>query len=259
MKNILKTVCVVAALFAAALPARAGGVLYVAADEAAALKIYNGYTGTFTAVIGTGGASNIMPFTVDGNANVIDGSGNTDTIAELSAAIRAVTNAAGQSKLIVDDSVSLGTDSTDGELLDGTYTALPNTWVTIPWDTSAALHHSVALSKAPQRIPGTQTDVGRVAVGGVVKSITGDLTGTGNATVAVYVDGSLKYGPITITSPKYELGAGGTNVANASVVLDLSPNIPFGKQSAVIVRATRATTMTTPNLTVTLGNEDYAP
>lgn len=244
MKKILSIIA--AALFACG--SSYAQTLFASADASPALRIYNAYTGTLTVVVSGAGTQALV--TADGLVNTVDGSGNTDTIAELTTAIAACTNASGEAKLLVDSSISLSADSTDGELLDGTYTAAAGNWLELPWDTSAALQYSACIQKAPQFSPGTMIDVSkRWHVPGVVKNVYGDITGTGNVTVSIYVNGVAKYSRV-ITSPKYELGAGGTNVANNSVSLsDVKiPEIAYGPQDAVLVRAARATTATTGNI-----------
>lgn len=228
--------------------ALAGTVHYEGADSSAAFRIWNGYTGSVVVVITTNGAGNNMSVTVDGLANTVDGSGSTDTIAELGAAIAAVTNTDGEAKLTVDTSVSLSTDSTDGELLDGTYTGAANAWLEIPWDTSACLFYQVAFPQSPI-FDVNGADQGRVPVPFTISKVQGFPTGTGNVTLSIYVDGSAQYSRV-YTSPVYQLGAGGTNVADASVVIDIAPGIPVGSQKSVIVRAARATTATTGNLSI---------
>ena len=247
MKKILYTAL---ALFALGSMSVKSQTLFAGADASPALRVYNGSAGSLSVVITTNGAGDNLTVTVDSNANTIDGSGTIDTIAELGAAIAADTNAGGEKLQLVDTSVSLSTDSTDGELLDGTYTAASGEWLMIPWDTSAALHYSASIQKAPQFKPGTMIDVSkRWHVPGVVKNVYGDVAGTGNVTVSIYVNGTAKFSQV-IPSPSYELGAGGTNVANNAVYLqDLNiPEIAYGPQDSVLVRAARATTATTGSI-----------
>jgi len=247
----MKFISIIAAILVCAATAALSQTVHYesGADATAAFRIYNGYTGNVVVVITTNGAGANMSATVDGNANTIDGSGNTDTIAELAAAFAAVTNADGDAKLTLDTSVSLAADSTDGELLDGSYTGAPNAWLDIPWDTSAALFYQVALPK----VPFFDSDGDVIAAGDrgsvpfKVKKVFGNPTGTGNVTLTIYVDGTAKYSRI-YESPVYMLGAGGTNVASTTVWLNDAPEIPVGSQSAVIVRAARATTATTGNI-----------
>ena len=222
----------------------AASIHYASADGSPAIRVYNGYTGTVSIVITTNGAGNNMSVTLDGLANALDGSGNTDTVAELAAAIAACTNRAGTAALVVDTDCALGTDSTDGELLDGTYTAVAGAWLEIPWDTSAALHYDVY-------IPDT-------AAGGVarqtqtkLKSVYGNPGGTGAVSLDVYLDGALAF-----SKPFIEpAGVSGTNdaavVISNTVDLQSDVNIPVGTKS-ILVRATRATTATTGMLGIVL-------
>lgn len=246
IKNIILAVALFA--IAACTPAIADNY-FETADSSPAFRVWNGGTGVVVVAITTNGAGADMSVTTDGLATTIDGSGNTDTIAELGAAVAACTNRDGTFTLTVDTSTSLAADSTDGELLDGVYTGAANAWLEIPWDTSAALHYSVSRPQAPLFARGTVIDRAGVAVGGKVSRVYGEPTGTGNVTLSIYVAGSLKYQK-TYVSPQYVLGAGNTNVADAVVSLDVEPGIPYGPQDAVIVRAARATTATTGNLGV---------
>lgn len=246
MKKILYTAL---ALFALGSMSANAQTLFAGADASPALRVYNGYAGSLSIVVS--GAGTGLVVTADSNVNTLNGDGSDDTVAELAALIAAVTNASNEKLLLVDTSVSLSTDSTDGELLSGTYTAGTGEWLEIPWDTSAALHYSASIQKAPQFKPGTMIDVSqRWHVPGVIKNVYGDVAGTGNVTVSIYVNGTAKFQQV-VTSPRYETPANGTNnVAEASVYLqDLSiPQIAYGPQDAVIVRAARATTATTGNI-----------
>lgn len=236
------------ALFALGVLSTPAQTLFASADASPALRIYNAYTGSLSVVVSGAGTQALV--TVDGLVNTVDGSGNDDTIAEVTVLLAGVTNKSGEAKLLVDPSVSLGTDSTDGELLNGTYTAASGAWLSIPWDTSAALHYDASIQKAPQFSPGTMIDVSkRWSIPGLVKNVNGDITGTGDVTVSIYVNGVAKFQQV-VTSPKYVLGAGGTNVADNAVYLqDLNiPDVAYGSQDAVLVRAARATTATTGNI-----------
>lgn len=213
-----------------------------AADTSPAIRIYNGYTGTVSIVITTNGAGNNMSVTLDGLANALDGSGNTDTIAELAAAITACTNASGQIKLVSDTLCSLGADSTDGELLNGTYTATTGKWLEIPWDTSAALFYSVY-------VPGQKYDSTRTQ--NTLKTAYGTVTGTGDVTLNVYLNGTLAWAKALPQT--YALDTNGSPVAVSSAVdLPVDIDIPVGASQSVLVRAVRATTATTGMLGITV-------
>ena len=242
MKKVISYL--VLALFAMTINAGAQ-TFFATADSSPALRVYNAYTGTATIVIqGTGGTQYVA--TVDGLATTISAKTN---IALLGAAIAAVTNTSGTANLLVDTSVSLAGDTTVTAIQAGGYTAAPNSWVSIPWDTSQCLHYDASIQRGPAFKPGTMTDVsGRWSIGGRINRINGDITGTGDVTVSVYVNGVLKYQRVQ-TSPIYVQPANGTNyTADASVVLHDAPDIAFGAQDSVIVRAARASTATTGNI-----------
>lgn len=245
MKKILYTAL---ALFALGVLSVNAQTLFANYDASPAIRIYNGYTGSLSVVVSGSGTGFVA--TVDGLANTLNGDGSDDTVAEIAALFAACTNASGTAALLVDTSVSLSTDSTDAELLSGTYTASAGEWLELPWDTSAALHYDASIQKAPQFKPGTMIDVSeRWHVPGVIKNVYGDIAGTGNVTVSIYVNGTAKFTQV-VPSPRYELGAGGTNVANNAVYLqDLNiPQIAYGPQDAVLIRAARATTATTGSI-----------
>jgi len=199
------------------------------ADTSPALRVYNGYTsGNVVIVIATGGASATMTNTVDSQDNVLDGSGATyDTITEIASFYGAMTNSSGVASVTVDKDCSLDADSTDGELLDGTYTATPGTWLEIPWDTSDVAFFSV------------YKPISTYERGVYVSKITGVPGGTHNATVSAYVAQTLVY----------QTGVA-SNTAG-SVFIDLDTNIPCTRGRGVFVRAAR-TTATTGSIGMTL-------
>jgi len=235
------------ALFAA-FGAQAQTVHYNGTDDTVpAFKIWNGYDNAMTIAITGGGTGFVV--TVDSNANTINGDGATDTVAELVPLLIAVTNAANEAKLVVDASYALGADSTDGELLSGVYTGAAGSWLSIPWDTSAAKFYQVAI---PSRDPkfdrsGNEIRDGKIpAVSFSLNRVYGQPTGTGAATLKVYVDGAEKYSESIPEA--YELGAGGTNVLNSTITFSRDLGIPVGAQDSVIVRASRATTAAGGNI-----------
>ena len=213
------------------------------ADKSVAMRVKNDSTATLSITIATGGASAANYVVINSNTNTIDGSGSIDTIAEFAAAIAACTNAAGSKPLTVDSACALAADSTDGELLDGTYTAAAGKWLELLWDTSAHLSYDLYL-------PGGQYGSGSYKI----SKITGCPVGTGNVTLGIYQGGTLIAQQI-YTSPVYvnpaTLLVGGTNVStNTMGVVDVV-NVDWAVDmrnlggEAVIVRAARATTATT--------------
>lgn len=234
MKKCLFTITALIALVAFA---NAQSIHYYAADEAPALRIYNGDADeTLTVTISSGGAAADMTAVIGSTTNTIDGSGNDDTVAELAALFAACTNSSGSAALTVDtDCVVATTESTDGELLDGTYTATAGNWVDIPWDTSDVVHYDVYVPDS--------------AAGGLrtpkltLKNIYGSVTGTGAVTLSVYLDGTLVWQK---NMPEVYESTNNT----ATVALPVVPDIPVGDK-AVLIRAVRATTATTGMLGAT--------
>lgn len=100
---------------------------------------------------------------------------------------------------------ALSTDNLTNLLVTATNTAVTvGAWdSTVKWDTSAALHYDVALS------PLIGNSIAPLGV--VVRSIFGDATGTGNATVRVYEDDTVKFQRVfPVSTNSYGLNA--TNV-----------------------------------------------
>ena len=213
-------------------------------DTSVALRVKNGYSsGTLSITIATGGASAENLVVIGTFTNTVDGSGTIDTIAELAAAIVACTNAAGTASLVADTDSALAADSTDGELLDGTYTAAPGKWLELLWDTSTAKHYDLYL-------PGGAYGHGAYKLA----KVTACPGGTGSVTMGIYQSGTLIAQKV-ITSPVYvnpaELLYGGTNVETNTmgiindVNVDWDLNIRSIGAQPIIVRATRASTATT--------------
>lgn len=222
--------------------AQAATISYKGADASPALRVFNTYTGTVSVVITTNGAGDNMSVTLDGLANAVDGSGDTDTIAELKAVILACTNRAGLAKLVVDSDCALAADSTDGELLDGTYTATAGKWLEIPWDTSAALHYDVY-------IPDNKADKTRLSRT-TISSVAGSVTGTGAGTLSVYIDGTLAWQKVCAETSALHPTSGVVTVVSSVLNLPVDVGVPVGAEQAAIVRMSRATTATTGILSV---------
>lgn len=242
---------VLAALSAA--PVNAQNQLFYAADGSPALRIYNGYTGTLTVAIDAAGASATNQVILDGLVNTVDGSGNTDTISELAAVIAACTNRAGSAKLVVDSDCSISTDSTDGELLSGTYTTNSGSWLVIPWDTSAILKYSAYVPKAGWK-DRDGADIRNQGVGNsyTLDSVFGDFTGTGNVTLNAYIGGSLAYQRV-YTSPVYVNAAStSTNATENGIAFDLPLSLRVAGQKPLLVEVKRATSATTGNIGIRL-------
>lgn len=201
-------------------------------DTAIALRARNNGSENVVVNITTNGAGADMSVVIGSVTNTVDGSGDTDTIAELAAAIAACTNSAGVAVLTVDQMCSLAADSTDGELMDTAVTITPGRWGNIAlWDTSDVKHYSVYLPD--ERTGGPDGDR-------VLKKIMGDPGGTGALTVEVYKDRTevLQYAyPTNVPSGVAE-----------SLSFELNPDIPVGRTGNVLIRASRASTGTTGNV-----------
>jgi hypothetical protein len=214
----------------------AASIHYEAADSSPALRVYNGGTETLTINIYEAGAAATNTVVIGSTSTTIDGSGTTDTVAELAAAIVACTNSAGGTVLATDTDCSLGADSTDGELLSGTYTAAAGAWLEIPWDTSAALHYDVYIPDTAAG--GIRTSVAKIG------TVYGNPVGTGNVTLSIYKGGTLAYQQLLP-----EVYAYSNNTA--TVALPVKIDLPVGSES-ILVRATRATTATTGMIGITI-------
>jgi len=199
------------------------------ADTSPALRFYNGFgTGTnVVIVIATGGAHAAMRNLVGAVPFVFDGSGSTDTITEISSYYGSMTDAYGNAYITMDKDCSLDADSTDGELLDGTYTATPGNWAEILWDTS-----DVAFFSA-------YWPVSEFEGGVYVSRLFGAPGGTGNATISVYAAQTLLYQTGVISNTL------------SSTFIDLDVVVPCTAGRGVFVRAAR-TTATTGSIGMTL-------
>jgi len=222
-------------------------------DASAAMRVKNGYDTTLTIVVASaGGAITGVVGGVDFDLTI--GGGTNDTITEVATSLSALTNASGTTSLTVNKEPSLNADSCDAELLDGTYTAAAGEWLELLWDTSTHLSLDLYF---PSRT--YQTGVSAY----ILKKVQALPTGTGNVTASIYKGGTLIASKV-ITSPIYvnpeTLVAGGTNAVTntygtvTTVNLDWELDMPFTGKDAVIVRATRATTLTSGVISATIPN-----
>jgi hypothetical protein len=190
---------------------------------------------------------------IGGVTNTFDaGTATYDTVAELAAAIEALTNSAGLKPLTVKYWCSLGTDTISNKVLTATNTiaASKHEWTDIGvWDTSTLLAYPVAVA------PGDNPKV--------LKSIDGNVAGTGNITLDVYScnmadNTQAKIGTWSVVSPIYVAGsmASISNVYSSDDVtmgiINMPVNVPVGRGEAVLVRASRATTATTGGVGITV-------
>jgi len=215
-------------------------------DKSVAFRVYNGYTGTVSWVVGSDTTIQTNTVTCDGNDNTLlsqTASANC-TIGTLATnAVAMCTNLSGTASLKINAEPSLAADSTIGTLLPGTYSITPSTWGDIYWDTSAALHYDLYL---PSRT--YQTGVAPY----VLESIRGVPGGTGKLTTSIYKDGTLvnqriDQSPVYVNASTFIITAGAyTNTYGVvnDVTLDWTVDMPFSGEEAVIIRSTRATTAT---------------
>ncbi len=221
-----------AALFALLLTGAAfgeGSIHYETEDSSPAIRAQNIGSDAVSIIIASGGASANNYVVIGSTTNVINGSGDIDTVAEFAAAIAACTNSAGLPVLVVDTRCSLDDDSTDGELLDGTYTIAAATggnkpWGEILWDTSDVTFYSVYIPAARQAPEGFRNAID-------IDKLYGNPGGTGAVTASVYLDGALAWQTICATN-----NSGGIEMPDV--------DIPVGSDP-VLVRVARATTATT--------------
>tara|TARA_R110002110_G_scaffold336074_3_gene546633 strand:+ start:10225 stop:10956 length:732 start_codon:yes stop_codon:yes gene_type:complete len=233
MKKEMKILTWSALLIALSVPAYAGSV-WNAADSASPFVVRY----TDAAKVGTIEitATGIVA-TDDSNANTLAYSASENSLTEVLAWINSATNATGtknfEAKIWGGIGSDLVTNGYFGVLSENTLT---KEWdYDVKWDTSNCLHYDSAAGVMVGSTPVQAGKIGRVF---------GDPIGTGNVTLSIYVDGSVKWSRL-ITSPVYVLSADATvNVAETSSAFDYEVNIDVGTQPA-FVRASRATTATT--------------
>jgi hypothetical protein len=223
-----------AALTAAAVVSAAPVPEYIAADASPAFTItldQSGVAGKF--VVTTNGAANDMAVIIGTTTNTVAGDSTIDTVAELRAALEACIYVSGTTTttpIVVDSQYSLTTDSTDGELLDGTYTLTNGTITSVMYDTSTALHYSLS------------------ARGGMLKSVAGDVGGTGDITLSIYSGGNLVW-----NETQY---AGVFNSVATTQLKAVQLNREFSDglyiPNRMLIRATRGTTATTGGFTAVI-------
>ena len=232
MKKILE---ITIALVATTLLVPAAAYHIGAADEGVALRVYNGdSSATLSILIGEAGAAATNAVAIGAVSTAIDGSGaGADTITEFAAAIVACTNAAGNAVLTVDKDCALDADSTDGELLDGTYTAVAGAWLELLWDSSENEQLDVYIPPASN--PGF-----------VLQKIYGNPVGTGPLTWSIYRNQSLAMQGIVELS--YALNTNDAATAlSANIELPIDAGIYMKRGEGVFLRAVR-TTMTGGNI-----------
>lgn len=226
-------------------------------DKAVALRIRNEYSSevvTLTIAAGDSAANYCLVQTPGGTlaSNALDFSGaGADTMTEIAALIAACTNASGVKSITVDYDCSLAADSTDDELLDSTSAIVqPGDWGDgALWDTSVALFYNVY-------IPGSTVGGGKNNK--VLEHIGGEVGGTGNVTLEVWIDQGIVWEKV-FTSPIYVVGATSTATStselyttDATTCIDVSPEIPIKRNENCFIRATRGTTGTEGTMKATV-------
>jgi hypothetical protein len=189
--------------------------------------------------------------TCDGLANIVT-AGTNDTIREIVDTLKACTNSSGTTSLTIDEDPSLAADSTDDDLLDGTYTAVAGKWLEVLWDTSQCKHYDLYL-------PNRSYQIGTAPY--IIGNVSGVPGGTGNVTASIYKNRTLVKQQV-FTSPVYvnpatwviPYAAGTATVnsaytnsftADATVNVDWNVDLPCNGQDGIIVRFSRDTTGTT--------------
>jgi len=231
------------------------GSVWGNADEPSALLVR--YVGTSEATVTF--ASALVTITNEGVVSTL-ALGPATALSAVKSAIEGSTNATGKANLecmywagLAADTVSNKFIAASARFVSGSATYPLNKWTAAlgVWDTSVALHYDAVITPIPMQ---------RGVIGGErLTSIIGDPTGTGNVTVKVYSDGTLKY-QCTKVSPVYVWPAtvGGTNdtTMTADAVVSLEEEHfgsglynPPGK--VMFVRVARATTATTGGIGAT--------
>lgn len=217
-------------------------LIYEAADGSAAIRVYNNGSESVSITIASGGAGAANTVVIGTTTNTIDGSGAIDTVAELAAVIGACTNSAGSMVLIVDTDCAVSTDSTDGELLDGTYTAAAGAWAELLWDTSDTLSYDLYLQDE-STAAWTKTRRGFATI----DKVYGNPLGTGDLTVSIYVGGTKVWEKLCVEPDLISATNDAVIVVNNNIpelpLTDLGIPVPANKPA--LVRMKRATTATT--------------
>jgi hypothetical protein len=209
-------------------------VVSTTANLSDALGIINKGTNVVTVTVSNSGTN--ISVVIDGNTNAVSGTNAQSTVA---AAIVACTNAAGYRPLSVDAECSLPADAIAGNLVNTTNTITKSAISYLLWNTANCLHSDLYFASSKHN-PGYG--------GCLLDSVIGCPVGTGDVTLSVYIGGTLSTEQI-YTSPVYALTV--TNTVNAAVDvvnINLPLNMRCTDSQAVLIRAARATTMTTPVL-----------
>ncbi len=224
----------VAILVALCIPVDAGSI-WNAADTAAPFAIRfndSDVTGTITVT-----ATNVV-VTDDGNANSrVFADDATPTLGEVVAAINSATNSAGGKNFEAVLWAGIAADVvTNSYLIVRSAATITGEWdYGVKWDTSTAKHYDSAVGVL---IGVSPTSAGKI------DRIFGDPIGTGDVTLSVYVDGSVKWSRL-IVSPVYTTPASTTiggytvpAVTNTIITFGGGTNAPATSVTNTIVSAT---------------------
>lgn len=231
------------ALGGAAMATPQDGQFFYAEDNAPAIRVYNSGSELVKIFINSGGASATNSVTIGDTVNTIDGSGDTDTVAEFAAAIAACTNSSGKKVLTVDTGCAVATtESTDGELLDelGSVNQIqPGNWGRVAWDTSDVKHFRTY-------IPSGAKDKGPSRGGLTINKLYGNAGGTGDLALKGYIDGTKVFDR-AVESPVYSTVDGTVINTNSTLAgtIEIDVEIYVGAKQRFVLSADRATTATT--------------
>jgi len=234
-------------------PNWSGGQEYNAYDAGPALRVL--YSGRSACSFAVTGDSATITVTVDVGlsteaANSLDCSGAAiDTIAELAAAINAVTNTAGKKLLEADSGCVASTGETmDDELLVSTVTKHGPGWVdAFLWDTSDTKHYRVYI---PPSGKGSHRNLARAL------SVYGDVKGTGDITIKCYSDNTEIYTTF-IESPVYIYTSPTVVDTNTVVagIIDIPLDLVVGKDKGLLISCDRASSGTTGGVGLRFENQ----
>jgi len=236
--SIMATLALVGTAFAGP---KGDNQAFYAADASPAIWVVNTFNETVTCAV-TNDSSTIT-VTVGSTATTIDASGTAvDTVAELESAIRAVLNSNSKKGLKIFRCAAAGTEAIDYELLIATTTIKPgSSGAIVLWDTSDVKHYRAYLP------PREAISRGSVAV----KSVYGDVKGTGGITMKAY---TIKNADATqidmreVVSPIYVKAEDNTTNVLDSIapgIIDIAVDHQVGASVGYLFSADRATTGTT--------------
>ena len=259
MMKRIRDMLITLLVLAWAVPAFAGpvgyGYNYNTESNSCAMYVINGYDEEVQFLVVNSWASATNTVKVGSAYNTISGaSASYDTFTEVAAAIEACTNSAGKKLLtVVRDCVAAQTETISNNVVTGSITLKAGEAGTVyKWITGNVKHYDCF-------IPASGHGVKRGNA--VLEKIYGNVGGTGNITLNIYVDGTEKYEKVIRVPTYYATDAANlsniTNTADQVSAAQLDERIDFwvGAKQDCLVRATRATTATLGSLGVKVANE----